>query len=224
MLRNKELVSSLRELLSHDIDIQTGQLPTERELSQRLGYSRRAVRNGLEVLENEGIIFRKQGQGTFIIGGGSSIIGDMSKLMEQINPLEIIEVRLTLEPRFARLAALRASRCDINRLQHLTEAAANSEDMTSYRRFDAAFHRKIAESTRNQLSLLIYDLVTANNGDPATLRLGELGRCDKRKAIYAEHHRMIVQAIIDRDADAAETSMRDHIADVQRQITKFVTL
>ena len=217
------LVSTLREIISHDVDAKTGRLPAEREISQRLGQSRRAVRNGLTVLEEEGIIRRKQGQGTFIIGGGTSPIGNLNKLMEQIGPVEIIEIRLALEPQHARLAALRASRCDISRLQHLTDAAMKSKDITTYRRFDAAFHRKIAEAARNHLFLLVYDLVTANNGDPATLRLGELGRCDKRKAIYANHHRMIVQAIIERDADSAEKAMRNHIADVQRQIVKSVT-
>ena len=219
----QNVVNILRELISHDVDVQTGQLPPERELSQRLGQSRRAVRNGLAILAEEGIIRRKQGQGTFIIGRGSSPVGDLSKLMEQISPMEIIEVRLALEPRHARLAALRASRCDISRLQHLIDAAEKSEDLTTYRRFDAAFHRKIAESARNQLFLLIYDLVTVHNGDPATLRLGELGRCNKRKAIYADHHRMIVQAIIERDADSAESAMRNHIADVQRQIIETIT-
>ncbi len=219
----RSLVNTLRELISCDVDTQTGQLPTERELSHRLGQSRRAVRNGLAVLAKEGIIRRKQGQGTFIIGGGISPVGNLNRLMEQISPVEIIEVRLALEPRHARLAALRASLCDINRLQHLIDAAEKSEDLTTYRRFDAAFHRKIAESARNQLFLLIYDLVTAHNGDPATLRLGELGRCNKRKAIYANHHRMIVQAIVDRDADSAESAMRNHISDVQRQIIESIT-
>lgn len=216
-------VSTLRELIANSVDAQTGQLPPERELAQRLALSRRAVRNGLAVLEQEGIIRRRQGQGTFIVGAGNSPVGNLTRALEQTNPVEIIEVRLSLEPRLARLAALRASRCDITRLERLIEAAERAADPATYRRFDAAFHRKIAESARNHLFLMIYDMVTAINGDPTTLRLGETGRCDKRKAVYAQHHRLIVRAIIDRNAEAAERAMHDHIADVQRQITASMT-
>jgi len=41
-------------------------LPTERELSERLGVGRREIRRALDVLEEEGRIWRKQGKGTFI--------------------------------------------------------------------------------------------------------------------------------------------------------------
>lgn len=41
-------------------------LPTERELSDTLGVGRREVRRALDVLEEEGRIWRKQGKGTFI--------------------------------------------------------------------------------------------------------------------------------------------------------------
>jgi len=217
-VQKKNIVNDLRELVARQANIQTGQLPPERELANHLGQSRRSVRNALSVLEDEGIIRRQQGQGTFIVGAGSNPAGELSHLLEQISPVEIIEVRLVIEPQQARLAALRASSCQIKRLQHLTDAAASAVDPTTYRRFDAAFHRKIAEAARNQLLLLIFDLIMANNGDPSTLRLGELGRCDKRKAVYAGHHRRIVDAIIERDPDAAETAMRTHIADVQEQL------
>lgn len=211
------IVSDLRELIADSADVQTGKLPPERVIADRLGRSRRSIRDGLAVLESEGILRRRQGQGTFIVGQDESPIANLEQQLEQISPVEVIEVRLALEPRQARLAALRASKCDIRRLEGLTDAAASAKDPATYRRFDAAFHRKIAEAARNQLLLLVFDLVTANNGDPTTLLLGETGRCDKRKAVYASHHRDIVQAIIARDPDAAERAMHRHIADVQKQ-------
>jgi GntR family transcriptional regulator len=41
-------------------------LPSERDLSELLGMSRVTVRKGIEKLIDEGILFRKQGSGTFV--------------------------------------------------------------------------------------------------------------------------------------------------------------
>lgn len=43
-----------------------GRLPTELELVRRSKLSRITVRKGVEILENEGLVIRKQGLGTFV--------------------------------------------------------------------------------------------------------------------------------------------------------------
>lgn len=78
-------------------------LPTERELSDTLGVGRREVRRALDVLEEEGRIWRKQGKGTFI--GPSAPVEPLALqgLVQQTNLLEVMEARLQLEPGLARL-------------------------------------------------------------------------------------------------------------------------
>jgi len=46
--------------------ISGGQLPSEPEIAAQLGVSRGTVRQALTILEREGIIFRRQGAGTFV--------------------------------------------------------------------------------------------------------------------------------------------------------------
>lgn len=45
-----------------------GRLPSERELSERLGVARETLRRSLRELEKEGLLQRKQGAGTFVSG------------------------------------------------------------------------------------------------------------------------------------------------------------
>lgn len=50
-----------------------GRIPAETDLAEQLGVSRTTVRSALNRLESEGIIFRKQGAGTFVNEAGLQI-------------------------------------------------------------------------------------------------------------------------------------------------------
>lgn len=103
-------LEQLRGLINQHESTPGTPLPTERELSETLGVGRREVRRALDVLEEEGRIWRKQGKGTFI--GPSAPVEPLALqgLVQQTNLLEVMEARLQLEPGLARLAALRATR------------------------------------------------------------------------------------------------------------------
>ncbi len=59
------------------------QLPTEAELSKQYGVSRIPIRQALATLENDGIIYRKQGKGTFVSSNVKKY--ETSSLMEYIH-------------------------------------------------------------------------------------------------------------------------------------------
>jgi len=194
-----------------------GRLPPERVLSARLGVGRRTVRRALDVLEGEGRVRRRQGQGTFVAADGAGGLG-LDGIAAHTNPIEDIEVRLAIEPLIARLAAIRASRADIERLGQLCEATRAARNAADYERADAAFHRRLAEAARNVLLLTVFEAVSALRRDPSWQRLGENGRCFKRQATYSSHHREIVAAVAARDGDRAQAAMFHHLADVQQRI------
>jgi GntR family transcriptional regulator len=61
-----QLERALRKRILNGKITPSGQFPTERQLCEEFGVSRITVRQALMILENEGIISREQGRGTFV--------------------------------------------------------------------------------------------------------------------------------------------------------------
>jgi DNA-binding FadR family transcriptional regulator len=180
------------------------------------------LRQALDVLEAEGRITRRQGRGTFLSGAQASpqdLIGNLTTLT---NPVDILEVRLAIEPPQARLAALRGTRADIDKLFELAEASRTAGDPESYEKADAAFHRRVAAATRNPLLIAIFDVVLTAASD-RSWRLGrETAHCINNQAFYAAAHRRIAEAICERNAALAEDAMRAHLSKVQQQLNEHL--
>ena len=97
-------------------------LPTEAELSERLGVGRNTVREALRLLVSRNIVTIRQGAGTFISEKqgvaddpfGFSMVEDRKKLNR-----DLIQVRVMLEPPIAALAAQNAEAGDIEKLEEI---------------------------------------------------------------------------------------------------------
>lgn len=68
-----ELETTIREQMSTN-----DKLPSERELTDQYGVSRITVRLALQELEQRGLVYKKQGKGTFVSEVGDSVV-DLSK-------------------------------------------------------------------------------------------------------------------------------------------------
>lgn len=218
MERYEDTLVKLRQLLDDGALVSGERLPPERVLASELRVGRRSLRRALGVLEDEGQISRRQGQGTFVNAAIRVPTLRIDRILEHTNPLEVIEVRLSIEPVMARLAALRASRCDIDRLSRLAKDTATAQGPAEYEVADAAFHRRIAEASRNALFLSLCDTLSISREDAAWRRLGENAHCYKKQTVYASFHQEIAEAIGMRDGAKAEKLMYDHLSDVQRHI------
>lgn len=222
MERMDQTLTKLRELITGDGIGGNGRIPPERILANELGVGRRSLRRALDILEQEGRISRQQGRGTFIQAPASSPSATATvpfdQIIEHTNPLEAIEVRLSVEPVMARLAAVRASQCDIKKLQRLAEETREASDPEAYEEADEKFHRAVAEASRNALFLAMFDMLHSCRRDAAWRRLGENAHCYKRQAVYAGFHREICDAIAAREGERAQEAMYRHLSDVQGHI------
>ena len=231
MDRYEEALGAIEGMISGGEIADDGRLPTERELSDRLGIGRRVLRRALGTLEQDGKIIRHQGRGTFVAGRDSRRAmsaaededfaidpKDLLSLLDIANPVELVELRLSLEPVMCRFAALRSSRLDVARLRHLAEQTAEAKDYVTYQEADSAFHRMIAELSRNSAFIKLQALVSTALHDTALERFGENGHCFKRQAEHVAFHRAIADAIAERDTNAAGRLMQEHLSDVHRSL------
>jgi GntR family transcriptional regulator, transcriptional repressor for pyruvate dehydrogenase complex len=202
-----------------------GRLPTERALTDTLGVSRRAVRRALEVLESEGLIWRRQGAGTFV-GEKPDGWGDhVEALVAGTDIMEIMEVRLRIEPQLAQLAAMRAKPAEIERMRALADKTGQSTDADSKELWDGSLHRQIAHSAGNKLFLSIFDVINRIRQDEAWQSIRERARRTGTNGRTSyEQHMAIVDAIAARDPGRAGEAMRQHLLMHQERLIRATSL
>ncbi|GGK41792.1 FadR/GntR family transcriptional regulator [Salinarimonas ramus] len=208
------VLARLREALGDPGFVEDGRVRPEREIAEALGVGRRAVRRALDALETEGLIWRRQGQGTFVSAPPAPKTRRFAGLAALTSPAEIMEVRLEIEPILARHAALRAAPVDVEGLRRLAERSRDAQSDAEYERYDGAFHRRIAEAMRNGLFLAVFEAIEAVREEPVWRRLREGTRPPERRLRLAGEHLAIVEAIAARSPDAAERAMREHLATI----------
>jgi len=216
--RSKDSALPRLRALLHRPDVQAGgRLPPERQLAERMGVSRRSIRTALDALEAEGSIMRQQGRGTLICEGRTALeLG--GQLANLTNPVDALEARLALEPTLARLAALRGTQADFDKLFEAADASRTSKEPLAYEKADSAFHRRIAIGARNPVLLTIFDAVMHVASNRNWRHGRETAHCINNQARYAAAHRKIAGAIAERNPKLAEEAMRNHLGTVQQQL------
>jgi GntR family transcriptional regulator, transcriptional repressor for pyruvate dehydrogenase complex len=192
------------------------QIPAERDLAERFGVSRTAVREAIKSLTEKGLIEVFVGRGTFVTNlSPDRVVESMTLLLrnERENIASLQEARELLEVATARLAACRRSEEHVARLRALS--AEMEEEHTLSPRLvdgDTEFHVEVARAAGNPVLVLMSQTIVA------LLRAERLHQSDFDDALAAAFasHREIVDAIADGDGDRAAQAMTDHLANVSR--------
>lgn len=201
----------------------TGQsrIPTERQLAENLGISRRSVRRALEVLEAEGLVWRRQGAGTFA-GPRPDTLSDYPD--SNPNFSEVMEVRLRLEPQLAQLAALRATAADVARMRDILGRLDGSDDADGRELWDSALHREIARAAGNKFFLMIFDSMDQARHDATWRALRERARSRANLSVTTRQHSELVDAITEHDPVRAGAAMRAHLMALNEAILRLTSL
>jgi len=204
-------LQALRDaILSGDL-AEDGRLLPERALAQALQISRSQVRGVLEDLAQEGRIYRRQGQGTFLRPPPAPGAERLGGLARRTSPGDLMEVRLALEPELAALAADRGSAADKAQLLRLRDATQRAPDLRSYERADDMFHYKIAEMARNAVFLTLFEEIRSlrQAADWTEARQAALG--PRQISEISRQHSALADAICTGAPEIARQAMRDHL-------------
>jgi DNA-binding FadR family transcriptional regulator len=187
-------------------------LPPEAIMLAKYGVGRASLREALRILEVQGLIVIRPGQ-----GGGPMVVGVDSRKFARMASLylhlsgatyrDVMEGRLVMEPVMARLAALRTDPADMSELASFLEPPPETLQDVEYLKTSTGFHGLISGLSSNPA----LNLMGRALKDIYTDRLESvLFAGNERFQIYHQHA-AIARAIMSRQANRAEKLMREHM-------------
>jgi len=193
------------------------QLPAERELAQRLGVSRTAVREAVKALREKGLVEAYSGRGTFVTDGTSQAARQSFDLMIRVGQQEssphLAELRLILEPGIAALAAERLKDEDVAAMREAVAVMDRSQkDPAAYIEADLDFHLALAEAVANPLILSLIDSIVGLLREQR-IKIFNVEGGPQRGQL---HHKRILEAVERRDPEMARSAMRAHLEQVRQ--------
>ena len=203
----QEVAERLRQrIFAHDLP--PGTWVDEQALAEQYGISRTPLREALKVLASEGLVTLKPRRGCYV-----------TEISER-DLDEIFTIMALLEGQCAREAAVKADADGLSALETIharLESAADTRDIDAFFEANQAFHRKVQELADNHWLLHVIEDLRKVIKLSRHHSLFSEGRLEQSLA----EHRKILAALLERNADLAETGMRDHIGSGRKALARI---
>jgi DNA-binding FadR family transcriptional regulator len=188
-------------------------LPAERHLAEEFNVSRGTIRSVLQILEQQHLVTRQIGSGTYVSHRELTSHQEISSIT---SPLEMVEVRIALEPQIVRLAIANASYRDLEELRKALHQCENcGGDSEQFARADTTFHMALAHCSKNKLLFWVYERISEVRGSSQWRNMKAKLLTPERINYYNQQHRAIYEAIAERDASEANKLIKKHLYGVQ---------
>lgn len=220
--RVADVVAERIEKLIVEGILKAGQaLPSERRLTEKLGVSRTALREGMKLLRARGIIETLHGKGSFVanLSEQKQITPMMHLLASQPRTLyDLFEVREMLEAEAARLAARRGTQADFILITRRYEEmiAPQAQDLRPDERakLDHAFHRAICEASHNPVLVNTLQSLTDLLLSSVFASVNNLYHREPLKKQIDRQHARLYNAVTGRLPEQARKAASEHIRNV----------
>jgi len=189
-------------------------MPSERDLMERYGVGRPAIREAMQTLESMGMLDIRHGERARIKSVSAASMMEqidltarhlLSTSPQSLNHLK--EARLLFELDMVRIAAPRAEAADIARLRRAIAAQRASPDTAHFVEADIAFHGALAAVSGNP----IYTAVSNAMLQWIMAYHVDLVHVAGLEQLTLAEHEAIVDAVEAGDTDGAEKAMADHL-------------
>lgn len=192
-------------------------LPSVKELADRFSVATPTMREALRLLEMAGNLDIRHGSGIYVRQPETRMMvtNPYARQVDTQTILNLLQARLLIEPPVAELAAVHASAKDLDGLDALL--ADTSQYLGGQESADAVlgvanmrFHRGIADSANNSvLADVVFSLTEVHIKE----QMAVLDLYNNRVRDH-EQHRLILAALMNRDAREARRLMFEHIDEV----------
>lgn len=219
---NRTLAESAEEEIIQLIleqNMQVGdKLPNEFELAKLLGIGRSTLREATRHLVARNILEVRQGAGTFISdkrGVPEDPLGLTFVGRDPALAVELLDVRLMLEPEVCAIVAQRADQEQMRRLQnYCSEMTRLAESGLDYSEQDAQMHRYLAECSGNRVMRNLIPVFTSS------VRVSIAATNDEHRLATCVEHQEIADAICRRDSTGARCAMIVHLNTTRSAVVK----
>ncbi|WP_191236842.1 FadR/GntR family transcriptional regulator [Cobetia marina] len=214
-----------RRITSGEVPVGS-KLPTEGELCNAFGVSRTVIREAITHLKSSGLVETRRGVGTTVLRNTLAESSPAKQIsattVEDI--LEVLELRLILEPEAARLAALRYDENDQRTLESLHADFLNPRATQSHSGSqDFAFHRAIIKATHNPFFERFYEPLSDSVIPRSKLLSTDIDIEAAQRYLYLVHeeHTRILESILNRDGEGAHAAMFQHLRRARDMYAKY---
>ena len=213
---SEEIAKQIMDLIASG-DLAPGErLPAERDLCKRFGASRTSLREALRCLSIVGVLNARVKEGTSVALDGRKFLRKIMEwrlITEKHDILNLFKVRMALEGESAADAAAHHTQEDMDALQQLLAKMKKSlKSEPDFAALDLEFHITIAAASGNTL---LSDMVSMIRSQ-LMRALSKVLRLPNAIPLSLKEHIAVVEAIKNRDPEAARTAMQAHLGRVLR--------
>jgi DNA-binding GntR family transcriptional regulator len=189
----------IRELILAG-DLAPGEVLPQGTLARAIGMSTTPLREALRRLKQDGLVDLDAHRDARV------------RPLDAAEARDLLELRRSLDPLAAALAAQRRTEADVAAIHTALEGLESLSDRPSTSQLDShhRFHAAIHRASHNGLLVDILDGLWVKTDRYRRHGL-EPGRTDAERGARATEHRRLFEAIRDREADSAAELMRQHV-------------
>jgi len=196
-------------------------LPSERILAEQLAVGRAAIREALSALQVMGIVERRIGDGTYILGGferAMSVETALDAVRENQSLAAVWEVRKILEGILAELAVEKAMEDDLDALRESLrriELAIAEKNYDDYADADRDFHLALGKAAKNLFLEQAQTPILAITHQQVATQVDSAYIASHGQAML-DSHRAVLNALEKRDKTNIRAIVERHFAASER--------